>query len=271
MKIAVDLGGTKIRAGIIGPDGKVIESRDECCRSDSSKEGMIEQIESLISTYFDEGTELIGIGVPAIVDSDGVVYDCVNIPSWDRVELKAVLEKRFGVPVKVNNDCNCFALGVHASEIGREYRDLVCMTLGTGVGAGIILDNKLYTGRNCGAGEIGSIQYNGSNYEAWCSSNFFHMKGFTGKDAFFAAEAGDSEALKVWDEFGIHLGELLKMCLFAYDPEAIVIGGSISHAYSFFEKSMKSSLSTFPYSGVVDSLKIVSNPSGDYMLVGAVI
>lgn len=271
MKIGVDLGGTKIRAGVIGPDNKVVESRTECCRSDSSKEGVIAQIADLISTYFNDGTELIGIGVPAIVDADGVVYDCVNIPSWDRVELKAELEKRFGVPVKVNNDCNCFALGVHASEISRDYRDLVCMTLGTGVGAGIILDGKLYTGRNCGAGEIGTIQYKGSNYESWCSSNFFHMKGITGKDAFTAAEAGDPEALKVWDEFGFHVGELLKMCLFAYDPEAIVIGGSISNAYKYFEKSMKASLATFPYSGVVETLAIAADPSGDHMLVGAVI
>ena len=66
------------------------------------------------------------------------------------------------------------------------------------------------------------------------------------------------------------MGELLKMCLFAYDPEAIVIGGSISNAYKYFEKSMKASLATFPYSGVVETLAIAADPSGDYMLVGAV-
>lgn len=270
MKVGVDLGGTKIRAGLIGPDNKVIESRTECCLNDGSKEGIVDQIAVLISKFFNSETELIGIGVPAIVDADGVVYDCVNIPSWDRVELKAELEKRFGVPVQVRNDCNCFALGVQASEIGRGYKDFVCMTLGTGVGSGIIFDGKLYTGRNSGAGEIGCIQYNGSDYESWCSSNFFRKKGTTGKEAFSAAEEGDAEALKLWDEFGTHIGELIKMCLFAYDPETIVIGGSISHAYKYFEKSMMATLKTFPYSGVVETLKISADPSGDYMLVGAV-
>ena len=271
MKIGVDLGGTKIRAGLIGPDNKVVESRTVCCNSTSSQEGVISQIASLISAFFDKGTELIGIGVPAIVDANGVVYDCVNIPSWDRVELKAELQKRFGVPVQVRNDCNCFALGVQASEIGKGFKDLICMTLGTGVGSGIILNGQIYTGRNSGAGEIGCIQYNGSDYESWCSSNFFRMKDTTGKDAFDTAESGDPEMLKLWDEFGSHVGELLKMCLFAYDPEIIVIGGSISNAYKFFEKSMKAALASFPYSGVTDTLRIEPATSGDFMMVGAVI
>lgn len=270
MKIGVDLGGTKIRAGIIGPDNRVVDSYIECCNGDNSKEGVVGQIISLIDRFFNPGIELIGIGVPAIVDADGVVYDCVNIPSWDRVELKSILEGRFGVPVKVSNDCNCFARGVQASEIGKGFKDLVCMTLGTGVGSGIILGGQLYTGRNSGAGEIGCIQYNGSDYESWCSSNFFKKKGTSGRAAFEAANAGDAEALKLWDEFGCHIGELLKMCIFAYDPETIVIGGSIANAYRYFESSMMKTLSTFPYSGVVETLKISADPSGDYMLVGAV-
>lgn len=271
MKIGIDLGGTKIRAGIVGPDNVVVESITECCKSDNSKEAVIDQIAGLVSRFFNSDTELIGVGVPAIVDAEGVVYDCANIPSWDRVELKAELEKRFNIPVRVNNDCNCFALGVKASPIAAGYKDLVCMTLGTGVGAGIIVNGELYTGRNSGAGEIGCIQYNGSDYESWCSSLFFRNKGTSGKDAFNAASAGDSDALKLWDEFGKHLGELVKMCLFAYDPQAVIIGGSISSAFKFFERSFMSTLSTFPYSGVVDTLKIAADPSGDFMITGAVI
>lgn len=271
MKIGVDLGGTKIRAGLIDSDNKVVKSLTESCRSEGSVEDVVGQIVSLVSKFFDSSIELIGVGVPAIVDSEGVVYDCVNIPSWHRVELKAMLEAHFGVPVKVNNDCNCFALGVSASELARGYKDLVCMTLGTGVGAGVIFNGQLYTGRNSGAGEIGGIQYNGSDYESWCSSQFFTAKGTSGKAAFADAEAGNPEALQLWDEFGSHVGELVKMCLFAYDPEAVVIGGSISNAFKYFEKSLRRTVSSFPYSNVAESLAILSDPSGDFMMVGAVV
>ena len=89
----------------------------------------------------------------------GIVYDVGGLPAWREVHRKERFEKRFGVPVSVNNDCNCFALGVCRFGEAHGYRDVVCIALGTGVGAGVVIGGKLYCGRNTGAGEIGGIPY----------------------------------------------------------------------------------------------------------------
>lgn len=270
MKIGVDLGGTKIRVGVVEPGFGVRRMATESCHSDGSKTDVLEQIISMVDAFFDANVDAIGVGVPAIVDGNGVVYDCVNIPSWDRVELKAALESRFGVPVRVNNDCNCFALGVKASEIVKGLNDIVCITLGTGVGSGLIIDGKLYTGHNCSAGEIGSIPYKDRDYEFYCSSRFFHDRGISGKGAFEAAKAGDPDALKIWEEFGANVGDLLSMICFAYDPQAVVIGGSIASAFQFFEPAMRAQFARFPYSKVAESLKILPASEDGWLIIGSV-
>lgn len=270
MKIGIDLGGTKIRAGLIDSDGIVLKTNTLCCPSSGAKEEVIDRIIEMIDSYFDSSVDLIGVGVPAIVDADGVVSDCVNIPSWDRVELGAILTKRYGVKVKVNNDCNCFALGVKAWEPCRGYDDIVCITLGTGVGSGLILNGELYTGQNCGAGEIGGIQYKDRDFEYFCSSSFFKSKGTSGKKETDAAREGDPAALAIWEEFGANVGDLICAVLLAYDPQAIVIGGSITIAAPFFEKSMRARLAQFPYENVKNNVDIRFNPSGELLLVGSV-
>lgn len=97
------------------------------------------------------------------------------------------------------------------------------------MGAGIVIDGKLYSGANTGAGEIGCIPYLDRDYEYYCSSRFFVGRGTSGKEACERAAAGDPEALALWNEFGGHVGRLVMLTLYAYDPEAIVFGGSISH------------------------------------------
>ena len=271
MKIGVDLGGTKIRVGIVEPGFGVRRMATESCLSNGSKTDVLDQIINMVDAFFDATVDGIGVGVPAIVDDEGVVYDCVNIPSWDRVELKAALESRFGVPVKVNNDCNCFALGVKASEIVKGLDDIVCITLGTGVGSGLILGGRLYTGHNCSAGEIGGIPYKDHDYEFYCSSRFFHDKGVSGKAAFESAKAGDPEALRLWDEFGANVGDLLSLTAFAYDPQAVVIGGSIASAFQYFEPAMRAQFSKFPYAKVAESLKVIPASEDGWLIIGSVL
>ena len=125
----------------------------------------------------------IGIGVPTIVDAQaGIVYDATNIASWKEVPLKALLEERFHVPVAVENDCNCFALGESRFGAGRNYTDMVGVTIGTGIGSGIIIDRKLYGGLYRGAGEIGTLPYRDTDFEHYCSSFFFKKKGINASD-----------------------------------------------------------------------------------------
>lgn len=216
------------------------------------------------------GVECIGIGVPSVVDAvRGIVYNVVGIPSWREVHLKERFEERFGIPVYVNNDCNCFALGVCRFGEALGCRDVVCIALGTGVGAGIVIDGRLYSGPNTGAGEIGSIPYLDRDYEYYCSSRFFVGRGTSGKEAFERAAAGDPGALALWREFGGHIGQLVMLALYAYDPEAIVFGGSISQAFDFFREAMYERLAEFPYARTVERLRIGCSKIENVGLLGA--
>ncbi|GHT42572.1 sugar kinase [Bacteroidia bacterium] len=270
MKIGIDLGGTNVRMGIVA-DGKIVDKLAESCKADAAEEVVVDQLKAMIRRLLNPSVESIGIGVPSVVDVEkGIVYDVANIPSWKKVHLKDLLEAEFKVPVAVNNDCNCFALGEYHFGAGAGSKNIVCLALGTGVGAGIIINGKLYVGNNAGAGEIGCIPYLDADYEFYCGSRFFAEKhALTGKEAYERVRAGDMQALSLWQEAGAHIGNLLKAVLFAYDPEMIILGGSISNAYAYFVDAMRESLKTFPYSETVERLKIRVSQKEDIALLGA--
>ena len=268
MKIGVDLGGTNIVAGLV--DGQsLVKKVKVACPATGSQEDVIEAIASLIEQLINESVESIGIGVPSVVDTKkGIVYNVANIPSWVEVHLKDILEERFGVSVRVNNDSNCYTLGESRFGNGKGCENMVCVTLGTGVGSGIIIDGKLYEGRNAGAGEVGCLPYLDKDYETYCSTPFFVAHETTGAELSAKAVAGDAEAIALWNEFGHHLGELAKAILFAYDPEAIVFGGGISAGYPHFEAALRERITTFPYETAKD-VKIFFSTDGDMALYGA--
>ena len=270
MRIGIDLGGTNIRVGIVD-QGAIVKKRSEPCKAGMPEQTVINQLKEMIAVLLSPDVKSIGIGVPSVVDVEkGIIYNVANIPSWKEVHLKSILEAAFHIPVAVNNDCNCFALGEYYFGTGRNYPDMVGLTLGTGVGAGIIIDGKLYTGNNAGAGEIGSLPYLDNDYEYYCSSRFFTQKyRSTGKEAFEKSCRGDSESLELWNEIGLHIGNLIKAVLFTYDPQAIILGGSISKAFDFFSKTMNENLKTFPYPETIENIQILASQNGDISLLGA--
>jgi glucokinase len=270
MKIGVDLGGTNLRAAIVR-DGVVVRKQSEPCKAKRPEKEVINQLKSMIASLMVPGVESIGVGVPSVVDVEkGIVYNVANIPAWKEVHLKTILEEAFQLPVAINNDCNCFALGEYHFGTGRNYPNMVCLALGTGVGAGIIIDGKLYAGNNAGAGEIGCLPYLMHDYEYYCSGNFFASEhGTTGREAFEKGCAGDKRALEIWHETGTHIGNLIKAVLFAYDPQAIVLGGSISHAFPLFSQSMHETLKDFPYPETVENIKVLLSQQEDIPLLGA--
>ncbi len=270
MKIGIDLGGTNMRIGLVDA-GQIVEKEIRPCPAKESEEVVLDALTALISSHLTAEVSSIGIGVPTLVDAEkGIVYNAVNIPSWREVHLKKILEDRFGIPVAVNNDANCFALGEKLFGAGKDARSLVGLTLGTGVGSGLVLDGRLYCGRNTGAGEVGELPYRDSNFEAYCSSGFFVREyATTGKDAAEAARRGDSAALAIWQDFGTNVGRLVKAVMFAYDPDAIVIGGGISDAYSLYSEAMLAEIATFPYAESVRHLTIGPSRLADVAILGA--
>lgn len=236
--IGIDLGGTNLKAGIV-TDNTLKNITIDPVKKDGTKEEVVEQIISMIRKLLSPDISAIGIGVPSIVDPEkGIVYQTTNIPSWDEVPLKDILKSKFKIPVFVNNDANCFALGEKHYGVAQGKQDVVGVIIGTGFGSGLVLNGKLYTGKTCGAGEIGWIPYKESYYEEYCSNKFFEREHKTsGAELFKRAEAGDAVALKAFSEFGEHLGHALSVIITILNPQVIVIGGSISKARKYFEEA----------------------------------
>ncbi len=213
----------------------------------------------------------IGCGVPSVVDvAEGIVREVGNIPSWTAVPLKAELERRFGIPAAIDNDANAFALGEMVFGAGRGHRHLVGITLGTGLGAGVVMDRRLLHGANCGVGELGKTVRKGMRLEDWCAGGYFQREWGVGADeAHRRAREGDPEALRIFDRYGDELATAIMTALYVYDPEIIVLGGSISTAFAFFEKNMRRGLAGFAYPHIVDRLIIERSRLDHVAVLGA--
>ena len=181
MTLGIDIGGTNLSFGLV-ENSKVTESFSvPSFAPDATLEETLEYLASKIRTIITPSVKKIGIGVPSVVDvKHGIVYDTQNIPSWTVVPLKEYLENQFHIPVAVNNDANCYALGVYGTyPAGERPETLVAMTLGTGLGIGIVDRGILFCGANCGAGELGCIPYADSIIEDYCSKKFFTTAGWS--------------------------------------------------------------------------------------------
>jgi glucokinase len=268
--VGVDLGGTNVRAGLVA-EGRLAEVRSVPVRSQGSEEDVLENMFSAIDAVMKPGVAGIGAGVPSVIDlKTGVVYDVQNIRSWKKVPLKARLQERYRLPVYVNNDANCFAAGEkHFGKI-KPYDHAVGLIIGTGLGAGIIANGRLYSGINCGAGEFGMLPYLDEDFEVYASGQFFErVHGTTGRELAARAERGDGRALEIFAEFGRHLGEAVKAICYAVDPEIIVLGGSVSKSYRFFRESLWTAFGTYAYSIARERLKVEVSETEGIAILGA--
>jgi glucokinase len=269
--LGLDIGGTGIKGGVL-VNGHLKDIRSIETPAEESQEYILETIASFIESYLSHDFAGIGIGIPGLVDvKQGIILGLTNIPAFQHVELKKFLTDRFSKPVFVNNDANCFAIGVHKYGVGKPYKNLVGITLGTGVGGGIVINGQLYSGVNSAAGEWCNAAYLDHNFEHYCSGKFFHTY-YHNRPKTLAKLAlnGDPVALKAFDEYGHHLGELIKNILYALAPEAIVLGGSIRKTYPLFKKSLHETLSTFAYPTVLRNLKILLSELDETAIHGAV-
>jgi glucokinase len=268
--VGIDMGGTKIQAGLVEA-GVILSQQYVPVNNGGSQEAVLETLFYAIDAVIDGNTAGIGIGVPALVQLDcGVVFDMQNIPSWKEVPLKEILEARYGLPAMINNDANCFAMGERIYGDGRQIDHFVGVTLGTGMGTGLIMNGQLASGAHCGAGEFGSIPYRDSTLESYCSGKFFQKRsGQDGLTLKSQALAGDSEAKRIFSEFGDHLAHGLMILLYALDPQAVILGGSISRDFALYEGSLRARLADFPYRRLVEDLKVLPSRLENSAVLGA--
>jgi len=268
--VGVDIGGSNLKAGKV-VNGKIEKKSIKSVPKNATYDQVLTDLFTCIDEVITPNTERIGIGVPGIVDiSEGVAYDVQNIPAWKLIPLKELLRERYGISVYLNNDANCFALGEKIYGKGLPYKNFVSLSLGTGIGMGIIINNSLYNGVLCGAGEIGMVSYKESIIENYASSFFFVQKyGLHPIEVFERAEKGEARSIIAFQDFGFHLAEAIKTILYLYAPEAILIGGSISKAYKYFQESLQANLKSFAYKKQIENLKIEVSTNQGSPILGA--
>lgn len=268
--IGVDLGGTKVEATQLnGPNQ--LKSERKLIQAQGRAEVVLQDLIDVIQSVWSPEVSAIGVGVPSVVDVEqGIVYDVQNIPSWKEVPLQAILEAQFEVPVRINNDANCFALGEKHYGEGRDTDDMIGLIIGTGMAGGIIINGRLYNGRNCGAGEFGMIPYLDHHLEYYASGQYFqHIHGTDGATVAARAEQGDATAQALFRDYGYHLGNALIAILYAFDPGLIVLGGSVSKSYSWFKRSLHERLQTFAFPKTIENLQIRVSRHPNIAVLGA--
>jgi glucokinase len=268
--IGIDLGATNIRAGLV--QGSVITKiQSKRINNTGSVEDVLADFYDLIESVLDKEVLAIGIGVPSVVDLEkGIVYDVQHIPSWKEVPLKEILEAKYQVPVFVNNDANCFALGEYHFGKGKGKENMIGLTIGTGLGAGAIVNKHLFAGPNCGVGEFGMVDYLDHNYEYYASGQYFsNVYQLNGEAVFELAKTGNQLALQYYAELGMHLGNAIKLIMYTYDASFIVFGGSVRHAYPYFQKTMWERIRTFAYGHSIANLKIELSSLDNAGILGA--
>ena len=260
----VDLGGTTVKLGLFTPEGEVVEKWEIVTRKEDSGKLILPDIADAIKAKMAEKNiakeEVIGvgIGVPGPVDSNGIIYKAANL-GWGVFSIKNQLTELLdGIRVEAGNDANVAALGEMWRGGGKGHKNMVAVTLGTGVGGGIIVDGKILTGATGAGGEIGHIHVEDAETEtcgcgnAGCLEQYTSATGcvrlanrrlakddkpsmlrgieVTAKDVWDAVKAGDSIAIEVAEQFGEYLGRGLASVACVVNPEIFVIGGGVSKA-----------------------------------------
>jgi glucokinase len=249
--IGVDLGGTKILAGILDRDGTVVRRR-ELPTPLASEDELLRGVDSAVTDVLEDDVAAIGFGIPSTIDQrTGRAIWSANIPLAD-VDLRARMHERFGLPVGVDNDANAATLAEWAHGAGRGTRHMVMLTLGTGVGGGLILDGRPYRGAIGAGAELGHIviDEDGPPCQGACPGHGHlealasgHAATQAAHDAFGpAADAhrlvrlateGDETALELLARLGRHLGEGIVSLVNIFNPELVVIGGGFAAAGEF--------------------------------------
>ena len=268
--IGVFFGGKKLQVARI-ENGAVAQMIEKEINNRETEEFILNELISAIRTVFNESVRGIGIGVPSVVDvKNGIVYKATHVPSWRKVYLKDIIEELFNTPTYINNDANCFAIGEKYFGAAKDFENIAGITIGAGLGVGIIINGRLYSGRNCGAGEFCSIPYREHDYEYYCSTGYFEEKyGLKSTVLFNRAKKNDKIALAIYEQFGLDFGNAIKTIIYALDPDAIIVGGQLAQAYEYFQESMFKNIKTFLYSNTIKDIVILKSEEPNIATYGA--
>lgn len=298
----VDVGGTTVKMGLFNTDGDLLEKWEIPTRTAENGKDILPDIAKSILKKMEE-REMereevagVGIGAPGPIDSEGTVYGAVNL-GWGTFSLKKELQTLLNVPVEAGNDANVAALGEMWQGGAKGYTDVVMVTLGTGVGGGIIVDGKILPGATGAGGEIGHMHVKDDEKIACncgncgCLEQYVSATGVvrlakeklaesdkesalrgievTAKDVWDAVKKGDSLAEEVAEEFGWYLGKALASVACVVNPDVFVIGGGVSKAGSILIDYIQKNYQKYAFTGCRGALFTLARLGNDAGIYGA--
>jgi len=281
--IGIDLGGTAIKLGRFDRAGNCTASLTLATPQPATPDAVIAAMGGAIARLDpDKNAIAIGIGLPGPVDAKGRLSKiAINLCNWQNVPLADEIEQHSDRPCVIANDANCAGLGEAWLGAGRGISNLILITLGTGVGGAVILDDRLFVGRNGAAGELGLITFNPNGPECNSGNNgsleqYVSVRAIrreTGLDPHELAKKarnGDTSAIAFWQDYGRKLGAGLASSLYILTPEAVIIGGGISASADLFLPSTKVEVDRRVLPDCRDGLKLLVAELGNRAgMVGA--
>ena len=299
--LGLDIGGTKCAAVTANWDGERLQIlKKEKCPTDHSisPETMLERLFALADGILDGKSDAVGISCGGPLDSaHGVILGPPNLPGWDDVPVTALAARHFGAPAHLQNDANACAVAEWKFGAGRGTRNMIFLTFGTGLGAGLILDGQLYSGTNDNAGECGHLRLERfgpvgygkqGSFEGFCSGCGLAQlgcamarecvqrgvcpayyqngeAGATAKSIADAARAGDETALEVYRVCGEYLGRGLAVLIDLLNPQRIVLGSIFARSGDLLRESMEQSLRGEALAASAACCQIVAAELGESM------
>ena len=288
LAIGVDVGGTKIAAGVVDREGRILK-RVERPTPRGGQDEFLATVDEVVTSLREEGIGAVGFGMPSTIDQrTGRIVNSVHVPVGD-FDFRGHMAELLGLPVALDNDANAAAIAEWKAGAGEGARDMIMLTLGTGVGGGLILDGKPYRGSIGAGAEIGHmvLEFDGEPCVGNCSGHG-HLEqvasggaadrlasrilgaGATGRELVGAAREGNAEALEAIVGIGRRLGAAMGSLVNIFNPEVIVIGGGFSQARDLFLEPALESLRAEALPPGRDFVRVVPALLGpDAGLVGA--
>jgi glucokinase len=289
--IGIDIGGTNIRIGLMDLKANLKKVVNIPTQKEKGVKDVLRRLFlSIDGITINNKVKIkgIGIGCPGpLDDKKGIIISPPNLPDWHGLKLKKIVETKYKCEVAVENDANCAAMGEFVKGAGKPYNNIVLLTLGTGVGSGVIIDKKLLRGGGFAA-ELGHVSLNPKGpkcgcgkkgcLEAYASATAMVKKGrrvFKGKEVtakflFSAAKKGNKKAKAIVDEAVYYLAVAIGNYANAFNPEAIILSGGMIKAGSYLFDNIKKQLKDQALAVVLKDLKIISAKLGeDAGVIGA--
>lgn len=299
--IGVDLGGTNLRSALLKQTGELLDKDQEATHALEGCKRVLARIADTIKRQqrqaADRGLTVaaVGVGAPGVIHLDtGIVVKSPNFPDWNNLPLKEELEKALGIPVFIENDANAAALGEQWQGAGQGINSMILLTLGTGVGGGIVLNNRIWQGadgmagelghmtlipegRPCGCGNRGCLEMYASSrgiVQSYCETRnrtaILPSNALTSEQVYQAARSGDQAALAVMQDMGRMLGIGIANLINIFNPEMIVLGGGVKDAWELFIGATRGEVMKRAFRVPAERTKIVpSLLGGDAGMIGA--